>query len=207
MLLLSSVFLFPMGIQSCVWQTGLTCDSPSNAIWFPWIGMDGGIYWLWSLHYNKYNYGMGNFLLEFKRKQGNPLLWMICVSEWIRRFSPDLIFFHIQSWRWCAHMRYWWRLSLHPHCHQIITPLKQREWFSSWSVGFETFRHGGIFQNFIRIDLFLHSGNITTTWNPKPLQKSCLYKNLQIWGPKIVKYTKHHFLDFGLTTQIKNLKF
>lgn len=166
MFLLSPVFLSPMGIWSCIWQ----------AIWFPWMGMDGRICWLWSLHYNKYNYGMGNFRIEFKRKWGNLPLRMICVSEWIRRFSLDSILFHMQSWRWCAHIAWLAKHSLHPVASQITTPLKQREWFSRQSVGFETFRRGGIFQSFIRIDLALHSGYITTTWNPKPYRRA-VFKN------------------------------
>lgn len=73
--------------------------------------------------------------------------------------------------------------SLHPVASQIITPLKQREWFSSQSVGFETFRLGGIFQSFIRIDLVLHSGYITTTWNPKPYRRAVFKKPSNLGAP------------------------
>lgn len=147
------------------------------------MGIDGGIYWLWSLHYNKYNYGMGNFLLEFKRKWGSSLLQMICVSEWIRRhpqISSSFICNHGDDVPLCM-IGEWFRSS--PIPAQITPPLKQRERFSSWSVDFETLRLGGIFQSFIRIDLVLHSGNIITTWNPKSLQKSRFYKKSQTRGP------------------------
>lgn len=147
------------------------------------MGIDGGIYWLWSLHYNKYNYGMGNFLLEFKRKWGCPLLWMICVSEWIRRLSPDPSSFICNHGDDVPMSITGEGFLSSPISSQIIPPLKQRERFSSWSVGFETLRLGGIFQSFIRIDLVLHSGNIITTWNPKPLQKNCFCKKSQTRGP------------------------
>lgn len=111
---------------------------------------------------------------------------MICVSEWIRRLSADpssSICNHGDGAPICSAGQ---GLLSTPIANHTITPLKQREWFSSWSVSFETLRLSGIFQSFIRIDLVLHSGNITTTWKPKSSQKSCLYKKPQMWGPQVL---------------------
>lgn len=171
----------------------LACDSPSNAIWFLWMRIDGGIYGLWSLQYNKYNYGMGNFLLEFRETSHSPSSgWFVCLNE--SEVSPTS---HPLSYV-IREMMCPYALLLKdfspPHCqsnnHSFKTEgmiclvqvlaLKHLDLVASFKVS------SGLTWSFV-------SGNITTTWTPKPL-KSSLSKKLQAWGQppvfsEIVKHT------------------